>query len=52
MLYIYMTAAFFAGWLFPEFVKAMAPRNYIIPWMMNFMSGFIGAALLHFLLTH
>lgn len=52
MLYFYMTAAFFAGYLIPEFIKMFAPRNYSVPIMMNLMTGFIGAALVHFLLTH
>jgi hypothetical protein len=52
MLHIYLIAAFSAGWLFPEFLRMIAPRNYTIPFSMNALSGFIAAAVLHYILTH
>jgi hypothetical protein len=49
---IYIAAASLVGWLFPEFLKMIAPRNYTVPWGMNVMCAFIGAAVAHYLLTH
>jgi hypothetical protein len=49
---IYIVAASFVGYLFPEFLKMLAPRNYTVPWLMKVMCAFIGAAVAHYLLTH
>jgi hypothetical protein len=49
---IYIVAASFVGWLFPEFVKMLAPRNYTVPVLMNAACAFIGGAVAHYLLTH
>jgi uncharacterized membrane protein YeaQ/YmgE (transglycosylase-associated protein family) len=49
---IYIIAAFFVGYLIPEFLKMFAPRNYNVPILMNIMTGFIGAAIVHYILTH
>jgi uncharacterized membrane protein YeaQ/YmgE (transglycosylase-associated protein family) len=49
---IYIIAAFFAGYLLPEFIKMLAPRNYNVPFLMNIMCGFIASVILHYILTH
>ena len=51
-IYIYIIAAFFAGYLFPEILKMLAPRDYDVPFMMNILCGFIASAILHYILTH
>ena len=51
-MFIYIIAASFVGWLFPEFLKMLAPRNYTVPVLMNVMCAFIGGAVAHYLLTH
>jgi hypothetical protein len=49
---IYIAAASLVGWLFPEFLKMIAPRDYTVPWTMNAACAFIGGAVAHYLLTH
>ena len=51
-MHIYIIAASFAGYLFPEFLRMIAPRNYTVPILMKSMSAFIGGAVAHYLLTH